>query len=118
VYIPTDVVVVVERLDQTSVPFCRRLARGFEQVLDVFFEDSLVDCLTGAMIEDILHPKVCFAGLGLFASLTTLPFLVGVRLVADILSLLALGGAQTAGVHSNYDPCLPHVEAVDLLGGA
>ena len=40
------------------------------------------------MVANILHPKVCFAGLGLFASLTTLPFLVGVRLVADILSLL------------------------------
>jgi hypothetical protein len=30
VYVPTDVVVVVKRLDQTSVSFGRRLARGFE----------------------------------------------------------------------------------------
>jgi hypothetical protein len=54
----------------------------------VFFEAMLAACFTGKMVTDILHPKVCFAGLGLFASLTTLPFLVGVRFVADILSLL------------------------------
>jgi hypothetical protein len=81
----------------------------------VFFEDLLADCLTGARIEDILHPKVCFAGLGLFASLTTLPFLVGVRLVADMLSLLALGGARAVGVHSSYSLRLLHVEAVFCL---
>jgi hypothetical protein len=81
----------------------------------VFFEDLLADCLTGKRIEDILHPKVCFAGLGLFASLTTLPFLVGVRLVADMLSLLALGGARAVGVHSSYSLRLLHVEAVFCL---
>ena len=51
------------------------------------------------MTIDILHPKVCFAGLGLFASLTTLPFLVGVRVVADMVSRYAvatwLEGVQT-----------------------
>jgi hypothetical protein len=88
VYVPTDVVVVVKRLDQACVSVGRRLARGFQEVLDMFCESSLAACLIGKVVTDILHPKVCFAGLGLFASLTTLPFLVGVRFVADILSLL------------------------------
>ena len=52
----------------------------------MFLEDWLADCLRGERVTDILHPKVCFAGLGLFASLTTLPFLVGVRVVADMVS--------------------------------
>jgi hypothetical protein len=54
----------------------------------MFFEVSLAGALVVDVVTDILHPKVCFAGLGLFASLTTLPFLVGVRVVADMLSLL------------------------------
>jgi hypothetical protein len=100
VYVPTDVAVVVKRLDHASVSFGRGLARGFQQVLDVFFEASLADCLTGKVVKDILHPKVCFAGPGLFASLTTLPFLVGVRVVADMLSryvVATCGGRSSDG---------------------
>jgi len=83
--VPTDVVVVVKRLNQASVSIGGRLARGFQQVLDVFFQASLANHITGKVFTDILHPKACLAGLGLLASLTTLPFLVGVRLVADIM---------------------------------
>lgn len=40
--------------------------------------------------QDILHPKVCCAGLGLLVSATTEPFRVGVSVVADM--LLRRGG--------------------------
>ena len=67
----------------------------------MFLEGLLADCLTGKMTIDILHPKVCFAGLGLFASLTTLPFLVGVRVVADMVSLSRYAVATWAGRSSD-----------------
>jgi hypothetical protein len=65
----------------------------------VFLEVVLAGCLIGKIVTGILHPKVCLAGLGLFASLTTLPFLVGVRVVADMLSRYAV--ATCAGRFSD-----------------
>jgi hypothetical protein len=60
VYVPAEVAVVVKRLDQASVSICRGLARGFQQVLDVFLEVMLADCLTGKDSHRHTAPKGLF----------------------------------------------------------
>ena len=39
-------------------------------------------------LSDILHPKVCAGALGLLVSPTTEPLRVGVRVVADMASVM------------------------------
>jgi hypothetical protein len=53
--------------------------------------------------QNILHPKVWAAGVGLFVSATTEPLRVGVRVVADMASRCQLACAEVAVAYQWQD---------------